>query len=373
MTPSPWSRFIPGLLLLLMLPPPAAGAQTILDCYQSVPERILDHARYSLQLEKGRWTTRSAAGYALEPLVDIDSSYLRIADPGTGGGSLVQELALFRTGRGGPILGVNLTRFDGVGSECRLAFYDPGGGLWRDVTRQVLPTVDLSLFLADTYDANRIKPDRGVPGIALLYLLPRTGTTLRVRIELDRLILTSAGPQDRAVAEIVNSIKYGEVQLPWDEAGGRFTVGDRTPFEPTDLARQYLGGPPASAGAEQTGVERQPAAGADAPAADNPERRAILEALLRALYSESGLDIVLDLPYLRISRGWAWFHAQPRTRDGRVRLEDVSGLMQRGASDWQVAEIRSADAEDAESSDDAAYFRGLLLRWPSVPPQILPR
>lgn len=359
------------LLLLLLVPAPRARAENLLDHYRRIPDRLLDGTRYSLHRTRDRWMAQPhGEGSHPEALVDLGNGYLRIRDPGTGGGSLTQELALFRTAAGTHLVGVSLTRFDGVGSDCRLAFYDPADGQWSDLTSAVLPAVDLSLFLAENHDANRIEPGRGIRGVAILYSLPRTGTTLRAFIELDRLIVgsrTRSGAPSPGVVAIVNGFRYQEVQLLWDRSQARFRVGDRIPFRPSGLVKDYLSG----ADAPPSARPRQGVAAA--PPADDPERLAIEAALRRERFQPSGLEVVFEVPYLKIESGWAWFHVRPRTRDGRSQLEDLTGLMQQTGVEWKVVELRSAEADDPESGDDALYFGNLKLRHPGLPPEILPR
>lgn len=128
-----------------------SAAETIVDYYNSIPTKLLEDHKYDLQLKKNIWVTRSCAGYEIKPVVDIKKGYVAITDKGTGGGALRQVLALYRTKAGEQIVGVGITRDDSVKSASTIKFYKPADNQWADVTDDVLPEVDLSLFRNEDY------------------------------------------------------------------------------------------------------------------------------------------------------------------------------------------------------------------------------
>jgi hypothetical protein len=84
--------------------------------------------------------------------------------------------------------------------------------------------------------------------IEFVYRLPRTGTTLSVKIDLDRFISGTLNVDQRtnkermtqAAKKIIDNIKYQEIKLIWDTKTNKFNIGKKILFKPSDRINNYL-------------------------------------------------------------------------------------------------------------------------------------
>lgn len=81
----------------IAMPAPSLAGRSILDCYHSLPENLLGDQKYRIELKNDVYISRSVANFEIKPRVDLQNGYLKIMDNGTGGGSVVHELAFLRT------------------------------------------------------------------------------------------------------------------------------------------------------------------------------------------------------------------------------------------------------------------------------------
>lgn len=218
-------------LLIASVMPTAAARGSILDHYRSLPPNLLNDYQYRLQFKNQQWMSRSVAGDQINPIVDIENGYLKITDKGKGIGSMEQELGFFRTQSGSGILGINLTTFNGTGSIGTLRFYRFVDNQWKDITEEVFPRVDLSLFLDDNEHSSAKERSEISESVVYLYQLPRIGTMISVKPARNPLRVKNNGHDKRPVSpgkEIFKNLKYREVKLIWDKKNAKFTVGEKT-------------------------------------------------------------------------------------------------------------------------------------------------
>jgi len=141
-----------------------------------------------------------------------------------------------------------------------------------------------------------------------------------------------------------------------------------------------LGGGLGAAWPETTQEMRPGAVAAGSATAYTPppgsaERKAILDALRAMLRRLEINDVVFVVRLLKVSKGWAWVEAQPRSTDGKQRFEDINCLLRRPGKEWQVLECRPCCGEcedDPDCPDDARYFRKLRSSHPQAPAEIFP-
>ncbi|NTV80512.1 MAG: hypothetical protein HGA24_03715 [Candidatus Aminicenantes bacterium] len=221
------------------MPAPSLAGRSILDCYHSIPEDLLGDHKYRIEFKNDSFVSRSVADYEIKPHVDLQNGYLKIVDRGTGGGSVVHELAFLRTNEGTDIIGVNLFEHDGLGPTCTLRFYKLKDGQWMDVTNDVLPKVDLSHFLDEPYVSKHgQKMELRPEGIAFVYELDIVGAPFFVKIDLDRFLLMSV--KSPAVTELIKNIKYQNIRLIWDKEKNVFDLEEKALLVPSELMRKYL-------------------------------------------------------------------------------------------------------------------------------------
>ena len=198
----------------------SAAPASVIDCYNEIPSSFFYGAKYELRRSGKKWLTASTADAEIEALVDIANGYIRIEDPGTGGGTRVDEVALFISKSGAVIIGINRKDIDGVvGTSSSLLFVSKEGGRWADVTQKVLPKTGLSSFFKPGF-----KPSDKVT-ILSWFELPRRGTT--VVWNLDTVGVEARIGCEQNVAEnkaVLANIKTKRIEFLYDAKTGTFTV-----------------------------------------------------------------------------------------------------------------------------------------------------
>jgi|GEM_PF-305342 len=108
------------------------------------------------------------------------------------------------------------------------------------------------------------------------------------------------------------------------------------------------------------------------PAPGSMERRAILDAMRITIKELHQLDVIFIVRRMNVSRGWAWVHTMPRSKDGSSMYEDFYALLHKENGHWTIAEIPCTEPDNPECLDSPGYFRKLAHRFPDMPPFILP-
>ncbi|MBN1531112.1 MAG: hypothetical protein JXA20_00480 [Spirochaetes bacterium] len=231
------ARWILPAMLLTGICAGIAAAQggSILDYYRALPGELFAGPsgtgyRYTIDFTKGKYVTKSDAGYEIHPVVDLRNGYISITDNGTGGGSILQEIALFIDRRRRHYLAVNLSSHDGITMEARFDIYRVDSGGFVKVTDSVLPKVALARFLKTPEDYPTLrKYFSGRPFYSVIYTLPRIGTTVKATLAYDQVQMHLAQPDDRGeltaqCRRFIANIKTGSLNLAWDMDRGRFTI-----------------------------------------------------------------------------------------------------------------------------------------------------
>ncbi len=102
------------------------------------------------------------------------------------------------------------------------------------------------------------------------------------------------------------------------------------------------------------------------------ERKAILDALRSKVMNMHGLEVVFVVKYLKIRNHWAWIRTLPQSPDGANRYEEVSALMRKRGTIWEVAELACAEEDNSQCIGSPDYFSHLKKRFPGLPAGILP-
>jgi hypothetical protein len=144
---------------------------------------------YAITFKAGKYTVQSDTESSI--IVDDKNGYLRIEDAGTGGGTFVLELAIFKTAKGDDVLAVNNYSFSGDGRDAgTISFFDAKNNM-TDMTMSVWPDIG---YIEDLLHNGVTKKDIE-PYADSEYgysVLPRVGTTITTYIgfkKLDRLCI----------------------------------------------------------------------------------------------------------------------------------------------------------------------------------------
>lgn len=105
----------------------------------------------------------------------------------------------------------------------------------------------------------------------------------------------------------------------------------------------------------------------DTPSPGSAERRLVLDVMRTKVAELHGVDVVFVVKRMEISKGWAWVHTLPRSRDGRSRFEDFFALLHKRNGRWRIVEIPCTEPDNAECVDSPDYFRRLRQRFPAMP------
>ncbi len=211
------------IIAFLLLGSQAFG-KSIVEWYNLLPEDKLIGGRFTLVQKRGAWTSTSPITEAeLEVVADIPNGYLYIADHGTGGGTIIHELALYTAEGGKEFLGVNLKEFDGVGITSSLKFYAYSGGRFRDVSSAVCPFLDVREFIIEKKSGGVI--EKCLDQLSIDPQLPRKGTTLVLQLSTARLEMMASGRDDlKGCAGLLDKF-YKTIELAWDVKKGAFRLG----------------------------------------------------------------------------------------------------------------------------------------------------
>lgn len=201
--------------------------KSVLDYYTMLSPEYLNGFKFDFFRKNTAWKARSPATQEeIDPVIDIKNGFISIADPGTGGGTFFQEVALFTARNGAIVIGVTKKLFDGVGFEYDIRFYRLTGNKFvPDDT--VLSAPSASMYFTPGTDASIIRKFT-MTG----YELPRQGTTVRVTIDLIHLgrMNSSEDISDsdrKKYANVLRNRIYDAIEFNWDLKKGRFTMGKK--------------------------------------------------------------------------------------------------------------------------------------------------
>lgn len=214
-----------GLVLLLAGISIAGTARSVLDYYRLLKPGMLGGTQFVFQKKGNAWKTTSPITDAeLDCTVDLKNGYITVSDPGTGGGTITQEIALFCAKKGESYLGINITSFDGIGKGNACTFYRWTGKGWA--AARVLPEIPIAKFFRPGFDLSPFRDS-----VSVSYRLPRTGTTVTANLDVSRLKMMMSeimgyGPDDREMAkQALENVAFNSVELYWHMDRGVFKIG----------------------------------------------------------------------------------------------------------------------------------------------------
>ena len=226
----------------------------VLEIYDLLPEKLfhideyLGEVKYDVTYNNGQYSSVSLAGYNFDAVVDIKNGYIEISDEGTGGGSIYQQIVLFRAATREPLIGITTGGFNSFYFETRLRFYSFMGNIWQDVTHDVLPQIETYQFVNNEfYELNRKKFIENSSFFDYIFKLPHYGTQIDIKINFlkiktllyDKIDFQNGtelteDQSDFLINFIVN-LKYDGVKLSFDRSDIRFKVNEYVPVSEETL------------------------------------------------------------------------------------------------------------------------------------------
>ncbi|MBP6430314.1 MAG: hypothetical protein KA319_00930 [Ferruginibacter sp.] len=139
---------------------------------------------YGITFKNGKYKVEADTESSI--IVDDKNGYLIIEDAGTGGGTFVLELAIFKTAKGDDILAVNNYSYSGDGKDAgTVSFFDAKNNM-ADISMSVWPDMG---YIEDLLHNGVTKSDIE-PYADTEYgycVLPRVGTTINYYIGFKKL------------------------------------------------------------------------------------------------------------------------------------------------------------------------------------------
>lgn len=173
--------------------------------------------------KKGETYFADAGTGPCKVLVDNKNGFLEIKDPGTGGGTFVMQLAIFKNAKKEDVIAVNHYAFEdlkqGMVSDGKLVFFKAGKQL-VDVTKEVLP--DMTTVEDQAYNGQSDAILQGYKeGIFEYFELPRSGTTICFHLGTNALNQACAS-EDQQACTIQQQLQV--VNLYWHKDVGYLSL-----------------------------------------------------------------------------------------------------------------------------------------------------
>jgi hypothetical protein len=196
----------------------AASAQTkIVKYFDKIPDE--NKHGYAITFKDGKYKVVSETQSSI--IVDEKNGYLKIEDSGTGGGTFVLELAIFKTAQGVDILAVNNYSFSGDGrEEGEIKFLDVANKMTA-ITMSVWPDIG---YIEDLLHNGVTKADI-TPYEKSEYIyctLPRVGTTITMHLGYKTLDYACYQDKDKKACALKQKITPSK--LVWNKKTSFFDL-----------------------------------------------------------------------------------------------------------------------------------------------------
>ncbi len=234
-----WTALV---ITLMTMAPAGSNAKnlSVLDYYQMIPAKLISinpeyPSKFKIENKGGKFITQSSADYEITPTIDFKNGYLNITDEGTGGGTVIHEMAIFIDANKTRYIAANTTEHDGIGVNSKLRFYVLEAERWIDVTSKILPKLSWRDFFSGSSLKN-ISPvlsKEHLSKLQICYTLPRYGTTVKASIStvLFNTTVFHMGDTPKelkaAARKLIESISFKEIELNWDLKEGRLKTGNK--------------------------------------------------------------------------------------------------------------------------------------------------
>lgn len=225
--------FLPLILISLLNPVAAREPATVLDYYNMMPPACFENNKFAIRYEKGKYVSNSIVDYEIYPIVDQQNGYMFIEDPGTGGGTVRHEIAIFTDNSKNIFIGVHISSFDGVAPESRLKFFVYKKGTFRDTTASIFPKISSTDFMKENFDESLV-PDiiNNRSLYSIMYNLPRYGTKIKCDLfiasaRIEAMLESKSDDDKKAYTDFLKKIQFKEVEINWDIKKSVFKIGKK--------------------------------------------------------------------------------------------------------------------------------------------------
>jgi hypothetical protein len=189
-----------------------------------------DRRGYTLkQKNETTWVAISPLEEQLNIVVDRKNGFIEIVDEGTGGGTSILRVVLYRKADKSAIIAVSFETFDGMAETFELKFMTYQDKIWRDITAQVMPKISYRDFLKNPAEAEKFRfLETRTP---VMLKLPQFGTAAKASLGLsfcagcENWYDLSDAEKSRC-KEFPKKV-YQSIELVWDKNVGKYTIGKK--------------------------------------------------------------------------------------------------------------------------------------------------
>lgn len=220
--------------------------KNILEVYESLPVSLFNNDgfefKYELTERDGKWVTNSSADYEMPVVVDIQNGFIEISDEGTGGGSNLVQVVMFRKSDQNPCIGICLGGFNGMFSENNARFYEYINNRWTDVTGKVFPVFEFKSFMNTQYVESNLRENNDIYSVLDYWVrLPRFGLIVESEVNWEKIqavLRENVNPengetfderQQELLRGMINNIMYEKIKIRWDKQNDRFMILEKVP------------------------------------------------------------------------------------------------------------------------------------------------
>ncbi|MBN2891790.1 MAG: hypothetical protein JXL97_07980 [Bacteroidales bacterium] len=211
------------LIITIIISNCAFAQKTVIDYYKILPDSLKHD--YNLKFVENKWQTMSCVDYEIYPLVDISNGFIKITDEGTGGGTIVLTVVLYRQYDGSGLIGISFSNFDFMYYSCSTYFLDYKNNNWNIVNEKVLPDISHKNFMNKEYEL----ADFDFNPYSIVFELPQHGTTIKLRFEYTYIKMLCAGAfenksqiEKQAACLFQENVINDSIELFWDKKNTRF-------------------------------------------------------------------------------------------------------------------------------------------------------
>jgi hypothetical protein len=200
----------------------------VVDYYWEMSSVDTHLIHYPIELKDNKWTTVSVAEYELEADVNYRKGYIFIKDPANEDDehASTYRFKLYKRKKNKPLIGISKKRYVDEKWVTEVSFWEERGGKWFNVAEEVLPDLIYQDFLAGGRADHEENEDL-VELLPLHYALPKKGNTIKVFLLSEGITAYCMNVDpDNPNCQIRQYIKFQSVDLKWNKAKSKFSIGN---------------------------------------------------------------------------------------------------------------------------------------------------
>jgi len=200
---------------------------TILDYYRLLPDGVMN--KYEIKNNGVKWTVITDGDYTapMDPVVDLKNGYIKIEIENKGSYNTVEAGLFLARGKNPVLCLTDYTRGIGTGGDIHVFEYKNGKMI--KIGKGIIPKLSYGMFLDEKYDDSKIRDTGNFENlITVLFIIPRTGTTIKAYLDCSLLDYNVNDPERLKIhRDFMKNVKYRTIDLEWNSVDGKFTIGKK--------------------------------------------------------------------------------------------------------------------------------------------------